>query len=165
MKDNLLAIVLLLSLVYSSLSQEKMPSIVRITVECTTTLRALDGNPTGFCMSFINDADREGRKPFAPVLKSMNVGSLRYPMGTLAENYLFHDLRTGPPVEDSLKPCERLKPTLNGNVHITAAESSCRDPEVLRIPPVSGGLRRDHFHHQRNGRNHEHRDVIRRYWL
>ncbi|MEP2777643.1 MAG: SUMF1/EgtB/PvdO family nonheme iron enzyme [Luteolibacter sp.] len=75
-----------------------------VEVDCSKTIRSLEHNPTGFCMSFVSDADRDGRKPFAPVLKSMNIGSLRYPMGTLAENYLFHDLRTGPPVEGGLKP-------------------------------------------------------------
>jgi alpha-L-arabinofuranosidase len=103
-KSNLLAIVLLLSFVHTELSLGKNSSALKIVVDCTKTLRKLNGNPTGFCMSFINDADRKGRKPFATVLKSMNVGSLRYPMGTLAENYLFHDLRKYAPVEGSLNP-------------------------------------------------------------
>jgi len=76
-----------------------------IEVDCAKTERRMEVNPTGFCMSFLTDEDNSSRKqPLAVAIESMRMGSLRYPMGTLAENYLFHDLRTGPPKPGALKP-------------------------------------------------------------
>lgn len=76
-----------------------------IGVDCTKTVRTFAVNPTGFCLSYPTDDDGgKGLHPFPQVLTSMGVGSLRYPMGALAENYLFHDLRQGPPTEGHLKP-------------------------------------------------------------
>ena len=86
-------------------AEDKAPVAVTIEVDCSKTKRQLAANPTGFCMSFLNDADNEQRKkPFAEVFKSMRTGSLRFPMGTLAENYLFHDLRGGIPKQGALQP-------------------------------------------------------------
>ena len=85
-------------------AEDKAPEIVTIEVDCSKTKRQLAANPTGFCMSFLNDADNDQRKkPFAEVLKSMGTGSLRFPMGTLAENYLFHDIRQGIPKQGALQ--------------------------------------------------------------
>lgn len=77
----------------------------QIVVDAAHVARQLPSNPTGFCMSFLSDGDRAGLKPMADVLAPMRPGSLRYPMGTLAENYLFHDLSKGPPAQGHLRPC------------------------------------------------------------
>jgi len=78
---------------------------VVIKVDCSKTKRLFEANPTGYCMSFLNDGDTSPeRQPFAGVFKSMRTGSLRFPMGTLAENYLFHDLRQGIPAPGALQP-------------------------------------------------------------
>jgi hypothetical protein len=73
-------------------------------VDCSRTVRKFAANPSGFCMSFLTDDDAPGRPPFGEVLAGMRVGSLRYPMGTLGENYLFHDPRAGAPVKGKLRP-------------------------------------------------------------
>lgn len=99
---SILSALLLASVV---LAQETNMVTMQITVDCTKTVRTCESNPTGFCLSFPTDDDGgKGPHPLAQVLKSMGVGSLRYPMGGLAENYLFHDLRQGPPIENHLKP-------------------------------------------------------------
>ena len=77
---------------------------VVIEVDCAQTVRTFAKNPTGFCMSFLNDADATNRPSLSPVMKSMKVGSLRFPGGTMAENYLFHDLSKGSPAEGHLQP-------------------------------------------------------------
>ena len=77
----------------------------QIAVDAAHVIRELPSNPTGFCMSFLSDGDQAGLKPMADVLAPLHPGSLRYPMGTLAENYLFHDLRQGPPAKGQLHPC------------------------------------------------------------
>ncbi|MBK1831109.1 hypothetical protein JIN77_10255 [Verrucomicrobiaceae bacterium R5-34] len=78
---------------------------VVIRIDSSKTTRRIEVNPTGYCMSFLNDdATGPDIKPFAGVFKSMRTGSLRFPMGTLAENYLFHDLRLGAPKEGALQP-------------------------------------------------------------
>jgi|GEM_PF-3561411 len=75
-----------------------------IEVDCTRTVRTFSVNPTGLCVSFLNDADNTTKPPLAPVIKSMNMGSLRFPEGALAENYLFHDLSKGLPGNGQLQP-------------------------------------------------------------
>jgi alpha-L-arabinofuranosidase len=98
------AVVLVLG-VSTAVAQNSRTLEVEIRIDCTKTKRTLKTNPTGFCMSFLTDADNAQRKqPLADVVKSMRMGSLRYPMGTLAENYLFHDLRTGRPRKGMLRP-------------------------------------------------------------
>ena len=76
----------------------------QIVVDANRVVRELPSNPTGFCLSFPSDGEHSGQKPLAEVLAPMHLGSLRYPMGTLAENYLFHDLATGSPTKGHLHP-------------------------------------------------------------
>ena len=87
-----------------SLIRAQQTNPVVIEVDCTQTVRTFAANPTGFCMSFLNDADATNRPSLSPVMKSMKVGSLRFPGGTMAENYLFHDLSRGAPTEGHLQP-------------------------------------------------------------
>ena len=77
---------------------------VAIEVDCSQTVRTFTTNPSGFCVSFLNDADATNRPSLAPLMKSMKIGSLRFPEGALAEDYLFHDLSKGAPVEGHLQP-------------------------------------------------------------
>ena len=77
---------------------------VTIDVDCAQTIRTFAANPTGFCVSFLNDADSTNRPSLTPLIKSMKIGSLRFPEGALAEDYLFHDLTKGAPVEGHLQP-------------------------------------------------------------
>ena len=77
---------------------------ITIEVDCKKTLRTFSVNPVGFCVSFINDGDTADKQSLAAQLKSINVGSLRFPEGALAESYLFHDLRKGAPEEGHLQP-------------------------------------------------------------
>ncbi|MBD3317517.1 MAG: hypothetical protein GF344_17135, partial [Chitinivibrionales bacterium] len=47
-------------------------------------------NPTGYCLSFISDFQNPSpQKTFAQAIIDSRVGSLRFPMGTLADNYLW----------------------------------------------------------------------------
>lgn len=80
------------------------PSPTPIEVDCAQTVRTFAANPTGFCVSFLQDADATNKPSLATAIKSMNVGSLRFPEGALAEDYLFHDLHRGPPEEGHLQP-------------------------------------------------------------
>jgi len=120
MKKKLLCIVFLLAPLISfsevtpKILQEGLPPLTRIEVDCTQTVRTFAVNPTGFCLSFLNDADSKDKAPLAPVIKSMNIGSLRFPEGALAEHYLFHDLRKGPPVEGRLQPRAIIKTNIAG---------------------------------------------------
>ena len=80
------------------------PGPTTIEVNCKKTLRTFSVNPAGFCISFLNDGDSADKQPLAAQLQSMKIGSLRFPEGSLAENYLFHDLRKGAPEEGHLQP-------------------------------------------------------------
>jgi alpha-L-arabinofuranosidase len=117
---------------YAVSAQEPNAASTTIEVDCMKTIRKLEANPTGFCMSFLTDDDNEQRKqPFAAVLKSMHVGSLRYPMGTLAENYLFHDLRKGPPQEGKLAPRVINTKVLPGSWTWAVNTDGSYKPEIL----------------------------------
>ncbi|MBN2451484.1 MAG: hypothetical protein JXR77_13920 [Lentisphaeria bacterium] len=62
-----------------------------ITVDVSDTVRYLRRNPTGLCLSFASDcAHPSPRRDFAEAIREIRSGSLRFPMGTLAENYLWH---------------------------------------------------------------------------
>ncbi|OPZ16386.1 MAG: Thiol-disulfide oxidoreductase ResA [candidate division BRC1 bacterium ADurb.BinA364] len=64
---------------------------IPITVRANSPLRVLAGNPVGLCMSFPSDRDNDLReRSMADAVREMRCGSLRFPMGTLAENYLWH---------------------------------------------------------------------------
>jgi hypothetical protein len=46
-------------------------------------------NPTGFCLSYLSDLQFSSQSSFEQAIIESKVGSLRFPMGTLGENYLW----------------------------------------------------------------------------
>ncbi|MEM9897230.1 MAG: hypothetical protein AAF789_12755 [Bacteroidota bacterium] len=59
---------------------------VQLTLDVTKVKTTMSGRGAGFCNSFVTD-----EPGLTPHLKKAGTKTLRYPMGTLAENYLFHN--------------------------------------------------------------------------
>ncbi len=60
----------------------------RITVDTDTVRFSRESPPAGLCLSFPNDDG--DRAEFVKALRTSGMRTLRFPMGTLAENYLAH---------------------------------------------------------------------------
>ncbi|MEP4077300.1 hypothetical protein [Haloferula sp.] len=68
----------------------------------------LNKGPVGLCLSFPTDEDSqypERVQTHAQAFRTMQVGTLRWPMGTLADNYLWHKPGEYETVDKGLKPC------------------------------------------------------------
>ena len=114
-----------------------------VVVDASHVVRELPSNPTGFCMSFLTDGDHSGQKPFADVLSPMHPGSLHYPMGTLAENYLFHDLATGEPTTGPLAAAHHQPIEAAGRLGLGGASGRIICAGDSRLRPVHGTLPQD----------------------
>jgi alpha-L-arabinofuranosidase len=69
------------------------PEAETITIDVSASGTDISHNPTGFCLSFFNDNPKNfesATTSFPDAIRATGAGSLRYPMGTLGENYLFH---------------------------------------------------------------------------
>ncbi|MEM7110414.1 MAG: hypothetical protein AAF519_19455 [Bacteroidota bacterium] len=83
-----------ITLVYCSTSQNQRGAntdipesdAIRLELDISDVKNTMEGRGAGFCNSFITDEPE-----IAPQLKEARTRTLRYPMGTLAENYLFHN--------------------------------------------------------------------------
>jgi alpha-L-arabinofuranosidase len=68
------------------------PAAETISVNVHKTLTDVSERPVGLCASFINDSDihHHRDRTMTAVLRQTRMGNYRYPMGALAENYVWH---------------------------------------------------------------------------
>jgi hypothetical protein len=62
---------------------------VEINIDVSDVKFERPGNPTGYCLSFISDLQFSSQASFEDAINQSKVGSLRFPMGALGDNYLW----------------------------------------------------------------------------
>ncbi len=84
------------------------PAAAEIVIDAGRLGARLHDGPVGLCLSFPTDEDArypERVRSHAEALGEMKAGTLRWPMGTLADNYLWHTPGGYESVDEGLKPC------------------------------------------------------------
>lgn len=105
-------------LVLSVLLLFNSPAFAQIVVDVNKLGPSLQSGPVGLCLSFVTDEDSrfpERVQSHAEAMKTMKVGTLRWPMGTLADNYMWHTPGEYETVSNGLKPCVSAPGSAPGN--------------------------------------------------
>jgi alpha-L-arabinofuranosidase len=87
--------------------QTNVNSQVQVTVEPCTVLTDISQDPVGLCLSYPNDDANffpDRNRSTAEAFNSLNVNTLRFPMGTLADNYFWHEPGDYQNAVNGLKP-------------------------------------------------------------
>jgi hypothetical protein len=66
--------------------EQVLDAQTNLTIDVSKVKGTMDGRGVGFCNSFVTD-----RPELTPNLKKSGAATLRFPMGGLAKNYLFHN--------------------------------------------------------------------------
>jgi uncharacterized protein YjdB/alpha-L-arabinofuranosidase len=87
--------------------QTNVNSQVQVTVTPSSVLTDISQDPLGLCLSYPNDDDEffpDRNRSTVEAFNSLNVKTLRFPMGTLADNYFWHEPGDYQNAVNGLKP-------------------------------------------------------------
>lgn len=94
--------------VFSFLLIFNTPVFAQVVVDVKKLGPRLQSGPVGLCLSYVTDEDSrfpERVQSHSEAMKTMKVGTLRWPMGTLADNYMWHTPGEYDTASSGLKPC------------------------------------------------------------
>lgn len=95
------------SVAFSCLLLLNAPASAQVVVDINHVGPSLHSGPVGLCLSYVTDEDSrypERVQSHSQAMKTMKVGTLRWPMGTLADNYMWHTPGEYETASSGLKP-------------------------------------------------------------